>query len=117
MSELASFIWPLALAALPTSTAAALFNKYILNSKHGAVKWLAATVIIVIPVLIHAFLTTKFTNDTIVATQIAVTAFFATPFYLVALKPLIEAIETYNEKKEKAAAWDAQVKSAAEPIS
>lgn len=115
-----NYIWPYVAVALPPSTAAAVLNRYILETKHDFLKWLVASILLAAPIIVHAFLNLHTTNAKIVAAQLALVAFFATPFYLGGLKPFLKKIDAYIDKKEadktKLVAYEEMVKSAAEPI-
>ena len=94
------------------SPVAAVVNKLI-KAQKGITKFTVVLLGATFGVLLHAFLTTKTNDPNILATQTAIVAFMSTPFYLLLVKPLSQWL---GEQFAKAAAFDAQIKSAAEPV-
>jgi len=101
---------PYLLAGGVLSPIAALINKLI-KAQSAITKFLVVFGGAIVGVIVHAFLTTQTNDVNILAAQSAIVTFLSTPFYLLLVKPLMQWLEG---QFAKAAAFDAQVKSAAE---
>lgn len=103
---------PYLIAGGVLSPVAALINKAI-KAQKGITKFVIVFVGATVGVVVHAFLATTTKDPNILAAQSAVVTFLSTPFYLLLVKPLSKWL---GDQFSKAAAYDEQVKSAAEPV-
>ena len=103
---------PYLLAGGFLSPVAAAVNKAI-RAQKAIVKWLVVVLGAGIVATTHAFMITKSVDPNIVAAQTALVTFFASAWWLSLFKPLFRWL---SEQFTKAAAFDAQIKSAAEPV-
>lgn len=103
---------PYLLAGGVLSPVAALVNKLI-KAQKGITKFAIVFVGAMAGVVIHAFLATTSKDPNVIAAQTAIVTFLSTPFYLLLVKPISKWL---GEQFSKAAAYDEQVKSAAEPV-
>lgn len=103
---------PYLIAGGVLSPVAALINKFIFDRPHPFLKFAVVFGGAALGVIVHAFLVTQTANVNLMAAQTAIITFLSTPFYLLLVKPFISWLEG---QFAKAAAYDAQLKSAAEP--
>ena len=103
---------PYILAGGVLSPVAAGVNK-VIRAQKPLIKWLVVVFGATVGAVVHAVLTTKSKDPNIIAIQSSLVTFFASAWWLTVFKPIFRWL---GDQFAKAAAFDAQTKSAAEQV-